>query len=84
MKVYLPRDAADPYLRHLKGRALTVFVSPGAHHPEVSDWMEGGAPKMFQVQFRDGAAEVPKNLGEYMIRQSLARRTPLILPGLVA
>lgn len=35
---------------------------------------------MFTVVFHRGRAEVPSNLGEYMIEQGQAQRSPLILP----
>lgn len=65
----------------------TTFVSPGAHHPENSEWMsvgeEGGRavrkPIQFTVQFKAGVAEVPDSLGRYMIDQKLAKSSPLIL-----
>jgi hypothetical protein len=64
-----------------------VFVSPGAHYPNNSDWMSVGEadgktirkPIQFTVQFKAGVAEVPDSLGEYMIAQKLARGSPIVL-----
>lgn len=61
----------------------TVFVSPGADHPEVAEWQTFYKdkwdrwcikPKLIAVKFTDGCAEVSKALGRFMIRQRLASR----------
>lgn len=73
MRVYRPQDGEAT--RH------TVFVQPGSRFP-VSEWLdEDGKPRMFAVEFRAGCAEVADNLGEYMIHQEIAQRSPLILPS---
>lgn len=78
------------YYSHGRG---TVFVTPGTHHPETSDWWkvtrgpegkEFREPVMFTIRFRDGMAEVDKNLGDYMIAHKLAQRSPIIVPQGVA
>lgn len=72
MRVYRPQDAAVP--RH------TLFVQPGREFP-VSEWMdEEQKPRIFQVEFRGGVAEVPDNLGLYLIDRELAQPSPLLLP----
>ena len=72
MRVFRPQDAAVS--------RQTVFVQPGREFPN-SDWLdEAGAPRMFAVEFRAGVAEVPDNLGQYMIDRELAQGSPLILP----
>ncbi len=74
MKVYQPGT---------RGKR-TAFVQPGIHHP-VSDWMdEAGKPRMFAVEFKEGAAEVSDQLGQYMLDRGLAKSSPLILPEGVA
>lgn len=74
MKVYHPGA---------RGKS-TTFVQPGVHHP-VSDWMdEAGNPRMFAVEFIEGVAEVPDNLGKYLIDRELASCSPIILPEGVA
>ena len=72
MRVYRPQDAAVP--RH------TLFVQPGRAHP-ITDWLdEDGKPRMFSVAFVAGSAEVPENLGQYLIDSGNAFASPLILP----
>ena len=72
MRVYRPRD------RDVASH--TLFVQPGRQFP-IADWVdEMGAPRLFRVEFRAGCAEVPDNLGAYMIDQGLAQRSPLLLP----
>lgn len=72
MKVYLPHYEGKP--------SHNIFVQPGTHH-KVSDWMdENGKPKMFVVTFKFGCAEVPDNLGQYMLDNELAQATRIIIP----
>lgn len=72
MRVYRPQDRDVP--RHV------VHVQPGREFP-ISDWLdEDGKPRMIRVEFRAGCAEVPDNLGAYMIDREIAQRSPLILP----
>ena len=70
MFVYLPTTAP----RH------TLFVQPGADHP-ISDWIADGKPRLFPVAFILGRADVPDNLGRYLIDQGYARSSPLLLPA---
>ncbi len=71
MKIYQP-DAPN-------GRR-TTFVQPGAEFPN-SDFLDAhGKPRMFSVEFVHGVAEVPDNLGAYMLDKELAFRSPIILP----
>lgn len=64
----------------------TLFVSPGADHPENSAWIDATTkrPVMFTVKFLGGMAEVDSQLGAYLISKGLAQRTALILPVGVA
>lgn len=72
MRIYRPQDKEVPQ--------QTVFVQPGNQFP-VSEWLnEDGKPILFRVEFRAGCAEVPDNLGNYMIDHEIAQRSPLILP----
>lgn len=72
MRIYRPFDR--------EGARHTVFVQPGREFP-VAEWLdEDGKPRLFPVQFLSGRAEVPDNLGQYMIDQGQAQRSPLILP----
>lgn len=74
MKIYLP-TAQDRPLQN-------VFVQPG-NHPgnkyQVSDWLDNGKPIMFTVAFRFGCAEVPDNLGQYMLDNEMAKASPIIV-----
>lgn len=71
MKVYRP-DAMD--------RSISLHVAPGVEHP-ITDWlMPDGKPKQICVQFVLGVADVPDNLGRYLIDTGHAKRSPLILP----
>jgi hypothetical protein len=63
------------------GRA-TLFVSPGTHHPENSNWVDPKtrAPLQFTIRFENGRADVDEEMGRYLIDQELAQRSPIILP----
>lgn len=76
MKVYQP-DAPN-------GKRV-LFCQPGAKYP-VSDWMDdAGKPRMFAVEFRDGASDdLADHLAQYLIDQGLAHRSPIILPDRIA
>lgn len=57
----------------------TIFVCPGQEFP-VSDFLDAdGKPIQFPVGFSEGAADVPDNLGNYMIDRDLAKKSPIIL-----
>ncbi|MHB0992692.1 MAG: hypothetical protein ACYC0M_15645 [Burkholderiales bacterium] len=59
----------------------TVFIQPGKN-VRCSDWLdEDNNPRMFRVHFHNGRAEVPDNLGNYMVDTGQARISPIILPG---
>lgn len=65
----------------------TVMVTPGAHHPETSDWMKTSCgqdgkefkePIMFTIRFKDGTTDVPENLARYLFKHGLAQKSPII------
>ena len=59
-----------------------MFVQPGVQHPEVSEWREGlNAPKLIEVLFVNGVADVPDNLGKYLVDNELAKKSRLLLPN---
>jgi len=64
--------------------SFTLFICPAAAMRKAdcpSDWLDDkGAPRSFEVEFRFGRAEVPSNVGEYLIQQGLASKTRLIIP----
>lgn len=72
MIVYRPHD--EGVHRH------ALFVSPGSLGHVSSDFMEGGKPKLFRVEFIYGRAEVPSWLGHYLIDTGQAQRSRLLLP----
>lgn len=56
----------------------TVFVQPGTEYPEVTDWHnEEGHAILLPVVFTDGVADVPSNLGQYLIDKGLASSSPI-------
>jgi hypothetical protein len=72
------------YLPHKKS-THTMHICP-AGDPRVRgecpvDWVdENNKPRTFQVEFRNGKAEVDDQIGRYMIEMDLARKTKLIRP----
>jgi hypothetical protein len=59
----------------------TVHVAPG-HLIDTSNWRdENGKAIVFTVVFRNGSASVDSQLGNWMIKEGHAQRTPLILPS---
>lgn len=64
--------------------SFTLFICPAADMRKAdcpSDWLDDkGAPRSFEVEFRFGRAEVPSNVGEYLLRRGLASKTRLIIP----
>lgn len=71
MKVYKPETRG----RH------RMFVQPGNTH-KVSDFMDAnGKAKLITVEFFLGEADVPDNLGRYLIDQGMAQRSPILLPA---
>ena len=82
MKVYLTGGRAAVSREHV------VYVSPAGHLQSIekdsempSDWVsETNEPLSFPVVFRFGVAEVPSNLGQYMVKYGLASKTRLIIP----
>lgn len=72
MKIYQPDSRT--------GRRV-VFVQPGHEFP-TSDFMdEHGKPKMFEVVFLLGEADVADNLARYMVDKQMASYSPIILPN---
>lgn len=71
MLVYLP----TPSPRH------TLFVQPGTEYP-VSEWLaDNRKARLIPVLFTHGRADVPDNLGRYLIDKGYARPSPLLLPA---
>lgn len=63
---------------HPEGSSTTLMVTPGALHPDVSDWVgDKGNPLRFDVVFKDGIAIVDSKLGDWIIQMGYANRTGL-------
>lgn len=77
MRVYYP----------VSGKSHTLFVTPAVDAKGVvldgaSQWKEeNGSPIMYRVAFVNGCAEVPAELGQWLIKLGYANRTRLIVPG---
>lgn len=70
MKVYLKTGRRD----HL------MFITPGTEL-DSSDFLNpDGTARQFTVRFKEGRADVPSNIGQYLIDKGVAQKTPLILP----
>ena len=64
---------------HGKSQNHMIYVTPAEHYPDVREWREiNGRPKMFEVHFKFGVAEVDDKLGEYMVEKELASATKII------
>lgn len=75
---------------HGHGLKHRLFVQPGVDYPETSEWMEptdpkgNVKPKLLEIQFENGVANVSDNLGRYLIEKGHARKSKIILPTEVA
>ncbi len=82
MKVYLSGGRAAAAREHI------VYVSPAKHMQDLendsempSDWVsETNEPLTFPITFSFGEAEVPSNMGRYLLKYGLASKTRLIIP----
>lgn len=65
-----------------------LYEMPGKVHPETSDFLgPDGKPVLMTIEFRDGVAEVPDNLGRFLIDAGCAKASPILLldiPSLLA
>lgn len=78
MKVYVMG------LKAARQATYTVSIAPAAtiRNGEIPQhWFdEKGAPLQMNIEFTNGEAEVEDGIGEYLIKQGLARRSRLALP----
>jgi hypothetical protein len=78
MKIYLNGE------RPSRAAHYVINVCPAGHLKDTecsSEWVtEANEPKTFPVEFVYGLAEVPPNLGQYMVKYGLAQRSRLIIP----
>jgi hypothetical protein len=82
MIYYHGSDDKPPVARH------TIIVCPAGHRPHDCtgpDWWDntGEKPKAreYTIEFRDGEAEVPDPLGNYMLEAGLAEKSRLVQRG---
>lgn len=58
-----------------------LYISPGHEH-DIADWKDQeGKPRLMEVVFKDGVAEVESNLADYLITNKYAAKSRLILPN---
>jgi hypothetical protein len=78
MKVYLTGIRAAQAAEHV------LYVAPAGHLENTempSEWVtEKNEPITMSVVFHHGAAEVPSNLGAYLVKFGFASKTRLIIP----
>lgn len=78
MKVYLPNAVAKTQSVHL------LHICPAGHlkgQEMPSDWVDDeNKPVNFTIKFQFGEAEVPSEIGKYLVEYGMAKKTPLILP----
>jgi len=79
LKIYLSGERASLAPSH------SVYVCP-ARHLEGEDMPEGwvtdkNEPVDITVEFHYGIADVPSNLGAYMLKYGLASKSRLIIPN---
>ncbi len=58
-----------------------MYVTPSRNSDSVEFKDVTGRPVMFQVVFEHGRAEVPENLGRWMVDNGMAIRSRIILPA---
>lgn len=53
---------------------------PGNVHPETSDFIGAdGKPVLMTIEFKDGVADVPDNLGRFLVDTDAAKSGPIVL-----
>ncbi len=56
-----------------------LFIQPAIDFPHVNAWREpDGRPKMFDIHFVNGEADVEENIGQYLVDKGLAAKTKVI------
>lgn len=66
---------------------FVMFVAPAGDTEFTkgdipASWVdENKVPVQFTVEFKFGRAEVPDDIGKYMVARKLAKRTQLLLPN---
>jgi hypothetical protein len=72
-----------------KQKSFTMSICPAKHlegQGEMpSDWVDDkNVPLEFNVEFVFGKATVPDSIGNYLIKNQMAKRSRLIMPSLLA
>lgn len=81
MKIYLKTGKRDHLMFVTPGNESTVETKGEGEKP--SEWQNpDGTNKQFTVRFVDGKAEVPRNLGAYLIHKGLAQSSSIIAPSM--
>lgn len=79
MKIYLSGERAQQSPSHL------VVICPAGHlegQEMPREWVDDhNNPVSLHVEFKFGVAEVPSNVGEYMLKYGMASKTKLIIPN---
>ncbi len=61
--------------------ASSVMVQPGTE-VDTSEFKDDyGKAILYRVEFINGVAKVPANLGKWMTDKGYAKKSPVILPG---
>jgi hypothetical protein len=75
MLVFLPHKNANHTMH------ITPAADPRIKGEVPSGWVnDKNEPLTFQVEFIRGKAEVDDNIGNYLIKQGLAKKSKIILP----
>lgn len=70
MKVYLKSGRPNNHL---------VFLTPGTDSDSIEFRNPDGSLKQYTIRFENGRAEVPSNIGQFLIDKSVARKMPIVL-----
>lgn len=82
MRIYAVGDNAANAPEFVQAVAPGAY--PGAKSDGPAEWFDlDGRPVTIKVVYRAGAADVPDELGRLMLAHKLAKRTRLLIPGLL-
>jgi hypothetical protein len=70
MKVYLKSGRPNDHL---------VFLTPGTDSDSSDFRNPDGSLKQYTIRFEKGCAEVPSNIGHFLIAKGVARTMPIVL-----
>lgn len=70
MKVYLKSGRPNDHL---------VFLTPGTDSDSVEFRNPDGSLKQYTIRFEKGCADVPSNIGQFLIDKGVARKMPIVL-----